>query len=330
MREEFLDPEYLPDILPHREGETSEAFELLKPLASNRRATNIFLHGPAGIGKTAVARFVMREFENEGVMGIYINGWYQRTEVAVLAEALRQLSYPVPRKGRSVDELVEDFFRNIEGEKIVFVLDEVDALSEQGVLYVLSRASVPIGVVMISNDPYAMRHLDQRVKSSLSPIDIDFKKYSVDELFDILDERAKLAFRHYDSTAVRVAARLAFKHGSDVRYGLKLLLRAGRLARKMDQELGIEHVKAVDVKEDPKREARQGDLEGEHKVVVEAIKSLGAGATSSAVFEKYRALGGRGAERTFRKYVKELIELQMVIAEDLPGRGKRRLLKVRI
>jgi len=330
VREEYLDPDYLPNILPHREGEMGEAFELLKPLTSGKRPTNIFLHGPAGIGKTAVARFLMREFEKENVTGIYINGWYQRTEVAVLAEALRQLSYPVPRKGRSIDELVEDFFRNIEGENVVFVLDEVDALSEHNVLYVLSRAKVPIGVIMISNDPYAMRHLDQRVKSSLSPIDIEFKKYSVDELADILDERVKLAFHEYDSTAIKVAARLAFKHGSDVRYGLSLLLRAGRLARKMDQELGIEHVKSVDVKEDPKKEKRQGDLEGEHRVVVEAIKELGPDATSSAVFAKYREIGGKGAERTFRKYVKELIELQMVRAEDLPGRGKRRLLKVQI
>lgn len=330
MREDYLDPDYLPNILPHREGEMSEAFELLKPLTTGKRPTNIFLHGPAGIGKTAVARFILREFERENVTGIYINGWYQRTEVAVLAEALRKLSYPVPRKGRSIDELVEDFFRNIEGENVVFVLDEVDALSDYNVLYVLSRTSVPIGVVMISNDPYAMRHLDQRVKSSLSPIDIEFKKYSIDELVDIFDERAKLAFRDYDSTAIKVAARLAFKHGSDVRYGLRLLLRAGRLARKMDQELGIDHVKAVEVKEDPKKEKRQGDLEGEHRVVVEAIKELGSDATSSAVFVKYRDIGGKGAERTFRKYVKELIELQMVRAEDLPGRGKRRLLKVQI
>jgi archaeal cell division control protein 6 len=329
VKEQYLDPDYVPDVLPHREGEIGEVFELLKPMVEGRRATNVFLCGSAGIGKTAVGRFVMREFEEQNARGIYVNCWYHRTEVAVLTEALRQLSYPVPRKGRSVDELVEEFMQNIGGEKLVFVLDEVDALTDDGVLYVLSRARVPIGVVMISNDPYALRHLDQRVKSSLSPITVEFEKYSVEELYDILDERAKLAFREYDSMAVKVAARLSFKHNSDVRYGMNLLLRAGRLAGKMGQRVEVGHVKSVDVKEDPKKERRQGDLEGEHKLVVDALRGLGGKGTSLEVFSKYKEIGGKGAERTFRKYVKELIELQMLGQEDLPGRGKRRLLKLR-
>lgn len=328
MKEEYLDPDYVPEVLPHREGEVGEVFELLKPLVDGRRATNVFLCGSAGIGKTAVGKFVMREFAGENVHGIYINCWYQRTEVAVLTEALRQLSYPVPRKGRSVDELVQEFMQNIDGEKLVFVLDEVDALTDDGVLYVLSRARVPVGVVMISNDQYAMRNFDQRVKSSLSPVTVEFERYSVEELVDILEERAKLAFRDFDPMAVKVAARLSFKHGSDVRYGMNLLLRAGRLAGKMGQRVEVEHVKSVDVKEDPKKEKRQGELEGEHKIVVEALRGLGGRATSLEVFTKYKELDGKGAERTFRKYVKELIELKVVGSEDLPGRGKRRLLRL--
>jgi len=329
VREEYLNPDYVPEVLPHREGEVQEVFELLKPLARGKRPSNIFMHGPAGSGKTAVARFVLREFDEQGVNGIYVNGWYQRTEVAVLAEALRQLSYPVPRKGRSVDELVDDFLSNVEGEPVVFAVDEVDALADDGVLYVLSRASTPIGVVMISNDQYAMRHLDQRVKSSLSPMEIGFDRYSVDELYDILEERAKLAFRSHDDTALRVAARLAYKNGSDVRYGLNLLLRAGRLAGKTGDKLEVSHVKSVEVKQNPKTERREGDLGEEHKKVLEAVRQLGGEAPSTRVYEAYQGVGGKGAERTFRKYVKELIELQMLGEEDLPGRGKRRALKLR-
>jgi cell division control protein 6 len=328
VREKYLDPDYVPEVLPHREGEIQEVFDLLRPLARKGRPANVFMHGPAGIGKTAVAKFVMREFSNEGAQGIYVNCWYQRTEVAALAEALRQLSYPVPRKGRSVDELVEDFVRNVDGESVVFVLDEVDALTDQGLLYLLSRSSTPLGVVMISNDAYAMRHLDQRVKSSLSPVEIAFERYSVDELVDILDERARLAFRHYDATAVRVAARMAYKHGSDVRYGLNLLMRAGRTAERNGQELGVEHVRAVEVKKDPKKERREEDLGEEHRKVVEALKQLGGRGPSTEVYAKYKEVGGKGAERTFRKYVRELIELQMLGQEDLPGRGKRRALKL--
>ena len=328
MREEYLDSEYVPEILPHREGEISEFFEMLKPILEGKRPTNLFIHGPAGIGKTAVSKFIARSFSEEGVRGIYINCWYQRTEVAVLAEALRQMSYPVPRKGRSVDELINDFFRNVEGEKLIIVMDEFDALTDEGALYVLSRSKVPIGVVLISNDQYSMRKLDQRVRSSLSPIEINFRKYSVEELINILEERATLAFKDYNPLAVRVAARLAYRNGSDVRFGLSLLIRAGRLAEKMGQNLDIEHIKAVDVIKSPKKEKREGDLKGEHKILARAIQEMGGKGTSSEVFVKYKQIGGKGAERTFRKYVKELIELKVFESENLPGRGKRRLLKL--
>lgn len=328
MREEYLDPEYVPEILPHREGEISEFFEMLKPILDGKRPTNVFVHGVAGIGKTAVSKFITRSFSNEGARGIYINCWYHRTEVAVLAEALRQMSYPVPRKGRSVDELINDFFRNIEDEKLIVIMDEFDALTDEGALYVLSRSKLPIGVILISNDSYSMRKLDQRVRSSLSPIEIEFKRYTVEELMSILDERAHLAFKKYNPLAVKVAARLAYKNGSDVRYGLSLLLRAGRLAEKTGQDLDIVHVKSVDVVKSPKKEKREGDLKGEHRIVVKAIQELENKASSSEVFIRYKAIGGKGAERTFRKYVKELIELRVVDTEDLPGRGKRRLLKL--
>jgi cell division control protein 6 len=328
VRDEYLDPEYLPEVLPHREGETAEIFELLKPVASGKKPVNVFIYGPAGIGKTAVSKFVSKTFSEERVRGVYINCWYHRTEVAVLAEALRQLSYPVPRKGRSVDELVEDFVRNSEGERLVFIMDEIDALTDDGALYILSRAPTPIGIVMISNDPFALRKLDQRARSSLAPSEIEFRKYSVEELDSILQERARLAFREFDPVAIKVAARFAFKNGSDVRYGLSLLQRAGRLADKTGQPLGIEHIKAVEVNKNPKKEERQEELKGEHKIVVEALKSLGGSAPSLEVFAKYLKDGGKGAERTFRKYVRELIELKVLTEEDIPGRGKRRLLKL--
>jgi len=329
VREEYLDPDYVPDVLPHREGEVREVFESLKPILNNRRATNLFIHGSAGIGKTAVGKFVMRSFAEEGARGIYINCWYQRTEVAVLTEILRQLSCPVPRKGRSVDELVEEFSQNIEGERLIVTLDEVDALTDDSILYVLSRANVPIGIVMISNDPYALRNVDLRTKSSLAPSTVEFGRYNVEELYNIFQERAKFAFKEFDHTAIKVAARLAYKHGSDVRYGLNLLLKAGRLAGKTNSSLEINHVKSVEVTQNPKVEKRETDLVGEHKVVIDALRGLEGSASSVEVFNKYKEIGGKGAERTFRKYVKELIELQMLSEEDLPGRGKRRLLSLR-
>ena len=131
MIEEYLDPEYLPEVLPHRENEISAIFELLKPIIDGRRPINVFIYGPAGIGKTAVAKFVLRKFREEGVKGIYINCWYYRTEGAILAEFLRQMDIPMPRKGRSIDEFVREFRKAVEGLRCIVVLDEIDSIENE-------------------------------------------------------------------------------------------------------------------------------------------------------------------------------------------------------
>ena len=327
MREEYLDPEYLPEILPHRENEIEAVFEMLRPVAEGRKPVNVFIYGPAGIGKTAVAKFVLRKFEEEGVRGVYINCWYFRTEGAIITEFLRQLNIPVPRKGRSVDELVREFMNNVEGEKIVVVLDEIDAVESEKVLYEMSRCG-NLGIVLISNDPYAFRKFDQRIISSLAPHSIEFRRYGVDEIYDILKERARIAGLEYEEEAMRVAARFTYMHGSDIRYGLLLLLRAGRLAEGEGEKLKIEHLKKVEVEENPKREMRKEELGEEHKKIIRALELMGGEASSGEVYRKYRKIGGLGAERTFRKYVSELIKLGMIKAEESVGRGRTRILKL--
>lgn len=326
--EEYLDPDYIPDILPHRENEITAIFEMFKPLLEGRRPSHTFIYGGPGIGKTAVAKLVLREIKKEGVHPIYINCWYNRTEAAVLAEILRQMSVPFPRKGRGVDELITEFLERVRGEKLLVVLDEIDLLSSPDVLYELSRASPTIGIILISNNPYATGKFDSRARSSLALSSIEFKQYKVDELADILQERATLAKLDVNELAVRVAARFAFKHNSDVRYGLSLLLKAGRVAEKSGCPLTVNLIKKFDVEQSPKQIQRESEIQEEHKRILDNLKFMGGEAFSNELFNFYLHKGGKIAERTFRKYIRQLIDWKFIEEEEVAGRGRRRKLRL--
>lgn len=326
--EEYLDPDYIPEVLPHREAEITAIFDMMKPLLEGRRPSNLFVYGGPGIGKTAVAKLVLREIDEAGAHPIYLNCWYHRTEAALLSEILRQMSVPFPRKGRGVDELITEFLERVEGQQIMVVLDEVDLLENTEILYELSRASPTIGVMLISNDRYATKQLDGRVRSSLALEPIEFKPYTVDELTDILGERARLARLEAQNLAIRVAARFAYKNQSDVRYGLSLLLRAGRAAEQIGDVLTPETVKKFDVKQSPKKVNRKAEIDPKHKQILESLRKLGGEALSKQLYQQYREDGGDVAERTFRKYVRQLIDWKFIESEEVAGRGRRRKLRL--
>jgi archaeal cell division control protein 6 len=85
---------------------------------------------------------------------------------------------------------------------LVIVLDKIDYLKNDGLLYNLSRAgesrSLPnrhfIATIGISNDLHYGKDLDNRVKSSMNFKDYIFDPYNVDQIRMILCGRVKLAF----------------------------------------------------------------------------------------------------------------------------------------
>ena len=63
--EEALDFEFLPKMLPFREKEQRFIAECIKPLFQSRNGRNVVMYGPPGIGKTAAARHVVKELEEQ-------------------------------------------------------------------------------------------------------------------------------------------------------------------------------------------------------------------------------------------------------------------------
>ena len=60
---EVLRHDYLPDRLPHREGQIRQLGEIVAPLLKGARSSNIFIYGNTGTGKTAVVKYVLTRLE---------------------------------------------------------------------------------------------------------------------------------------------------------------------------------------------------------------------------------------------------------------------------
>jgi len=321
--EEVLTPEYLPDFLPHREDKIKHLAENLLPAAEKRIPQNTFIFGPPGTGKTACIKFVFREFEEySGIKTIYINCWDYKTITAIFSKISSELGGFVQRRGLSKDEILERLVEicNKLNKGLVVCLDEVDQLvfHDDSALYDLLRLNqyvkIPIGLIFISNNQFVFSNVDARVKSSLNIEEIEFKPYSLLEMKDILEERAKLAFKAFESAAILLAANHAVRNGGDVRVGLECLMKAGRQAEKENSnKLLVSHVKAILQTVKPvKPEILKERLNLDEKIILQVLDEKKRIFTDELYSEYCKKIEYPVSERRFRDFLNHLEEINLI------------------
>ncbi|WEL20080.1 ORC1-type DNA replication protein [Halorhabdus sp. BNX81] len=167
----------------------------------------------------------------------------------------------VPMTGWPTDRVYSTFFDAVDYTErvVVIMLDEIDKLVEKSgddTLYNLSRMNNElqnsrVSIMGISNDLKFTDFLDPRVKSSLGEEEIVFPPYDANQLRDILQARADVAFKDdalSDDVIPLCAAFAAQEHG-DARRALDLLRTAGELAERDQIDLVAEdHVRQAQEK----------------------------------------------------------------------------------
>jgi cell division control protein 6 len=329
--EEVLSTEYLPTELPHREGEVQQIAHNITPASKGKKPQNTFLFGPPGIGKTAVTKHVFKEFEgySDRVCCIYINCWDFKTVTAVFSEMSNRMGFFVQRHGWGKDEVMNRFIEAMKKSKksIIICLDEVDQLQTEA-LYDLLRINqyvqASIGIIFISNNPHIFASAEPRIRSSLATTDIEFQAYSISEMKDILQSRARDAFHSIDPAAITLCANEAVQKDGDVRVGLQCLLKAGREAEKGNaKRVKVEHVKKIMRKVKPaKPELLKEKITDTER---EILKILGKKEWKSGeLYREYKKqVNNPISSRTFRDYVNHLAEIKLVkIAPKRVGRHR--------
>lgn len=174
---------------------------------------------------------------------LYVNCEIVDTQYRLLATLAKHIGKEVPMTGWPTDQVFEEFKKTVDKEKrvVIIIMDEIDKLVRKGddVLYNLSRINgdlknARISLIGISNDLKFTDFLDPRVKSSLGEEEIIFPPYDAEQIHDILEQRAGLAFKSnkLDETVTRLCAAFAAQEHGDARRALDLLRVSGEIAER--------------------------------------------------------------------------------------------------
>ncbi|MGQ4914645.1 MAG: ORC1-type DNA replication protein [Candidatus Asgardarchaeia archaeon] len=263
--ESKLSIDYVPSYLPHRENELRLLARMFSDVLSQpgKLSQKVIITGSIGTGKTAIAKLFGEHFTNYGkkrninLHYIHINCRVIRTDYMILKTIVKHFIPGLPDRGLSPDELFEMLLFTLENNDayLLITLDEVDfAIKKSGVdlIYRLTRVGDSklnpiqrISLIFILRETMFSQFLDLSTLSSLQRNLIHLKKYTAEQLYDIISLRVKEAF--FDGVvtenAIRLTADLAAEWG-DARYALELIWRAGKYAEfKRSSVVDVSHIR---------------------------------------------------------------------------------------
>ena len=259
-----LDFDYIPGELPHRTEQLKKLAQMFKPVFVNI-AQNALIRGPVGTGKTAMTKFFCQSLvqiarqQGKILEYVHINCRKRSTDAMVLLGILNHFDARFPDRGFSVQEMLQILRTHLQRKEsqLLLVLDEVDALVKKGtsnLIYDLTRfndettqTETSVSVIMISQQD-VFTELEAAALSTFKRSNtIVLEKYTRDELYDIIQQRVKLAF-HANTVrteSIDLIADIASDYG-DARFSIELLWKAGMYAdEKHVKQVIPEHVRAA-------------------------------------------------------------------------------------
>lgn len=269
-----LSPRYLPDELPHREGEIQQIVRVFSELLKDPDRfplTILQVIGAAGIGKTSTvlrSSKILEELFAKNrlkLKNVYINMKLQGgNKFAIYRFLLERIAPELPAQGLSAEEMMRYLLQYLRqnNQYALIVIDEIDYLVKSskdiGIIYDLTRLNEyemdkPCnvkGVVFIARSMEFYAKLDAAELSTLGRVPMEFHPYTMHQVSDILESRVAEAFnpKALGSDVIDKVASIttSAEVNGDVRYALDLLLYAGNLAESSGSgRVTLDHLRKV-------------------------------------------------------------------------------------
>ena len=313
-----LDYDYLPKLLPYRENQQQYIVSCIKPLFEKRNGRNLLITGQPGIGKTAAVRFVLRDLEQETdeIIPIYINCWKKNTTHKVVLEICNQINYKFTQN-KTTEELFKKITEFLNKKTAVFVLDEMDKIEDNSILYLILEDIYKKTILLITNEKNWISTIDSRINSRLIAETLEFKPYNLEETGGILKQRQGYAF--VKDVLDKNALDLIIKKTSeleDIRTGLFLLKESGDIAEsKASKKISEEHAKIAIYKLKNYKIKNSKSLEEEENLILDLIKE-NSGKPSTSIYDIYKERTGK-SYRTFSRKIKYLEKNKLISIENI-------------
>ena len=287
---EVLPQSYIPERILHRDEELAQ-------LLNTMGFVNTFVHGPIGSGKTLLLKHVIDDYNTtKKGRAIYIDCSLYQTTNAIFHEILTALnSIVVSKSNYELTKRLKVKIRHLDCP-ITICMDHFEHLKE---VETINRIlSLGLRLIIISDSIDAYRRLNQEVRSSIANI-IEIPGYTIDQAFDILNDRAEQALEQYTYSEDTIRKIAGISQGN-ITLAFGILKTLALKAESQDKK------SLDDVEFDFEVDCPDERLNRDEKIIVGILKewkSLPSGQLYDFYTEKARHPRG---ERSFRNYMRNL------------------------
>ena len=275
----------------------------------------LHVFGIPGTGKTLVIKTILKK--HHPYKSVYVNCWEHGTYHQIFDEILRHSQIVVHEKESRIS-LLRKLRRT---EKKLICLDEAEQISDIKVILDLAQHSICL--ILISNNKRFLSHADSKIIEKLPMEEIEFLRYSDDEIVEILKERADGGLRQ-DSFDMKLLSTISKICDGNARCAIQIL---GIAAAKAD-ELNKDKISIDEIRYAAKctvqhcRSFLLNKLNTHQKLLYEILKHDKCIPSGKLYREYQKNMRENVTDRCYRKYMKGLVKLELA-REISSGRWKR-------